>query len=192
MHSINEREDGMRGLKYALMVGALALPACEETTGPDGDAGPVLLEIEYVNYAWTPTYFGFFVDASGDVYSYNREGQPWPHAEARVITEEALNEKLSLKRTLISTRDTTEIVALKARIAQVNESQVTPEKIQCADAGLLTYRAYRYNAGNRTYEPVLLRVEGDAAQENTSQAAQDLIAYVRSLDLLEELLGCDP
>ena len=182
----------MRGLKFALMAGALALPACDEATAPDGDAAPVLLEIEYVNYAWTPTYFGFFVDATGDVYSYDREGQPWAHAEERVITEEALNEKFSLKRTLVSTRDTAEIAVLKARIAQVSESQVTPEKFECADAGLLTYRAYRYNPANRTYQPVILRVEGDAAQENTSQAAQDLIAYVRSLDLLEELLGCDP
>ena len=192
MHSINEWEDGMRGLKYALMVGALALPACDETTAPDGDTGPVLLEIEYVNYAWVPTHFGFFVDATGDVYSYNREGQPWPHAEERVITEEALDEKFSLKRTLVSTRDTVEIAALRARIIQVSKEQVTPEKMQCADAGLLTFRAYRYNAANRTYEPVLLRVEGDIAQENTSPAAQELIAYVRSLDLLEELLGCDP
>ena len=64
--------------------------------------------------------------------------------------------------------------------------------MMCADAGALTYRVYRYNAGSRTYEPVLLRVEGDYAQQNTSQAAQQLIDYVRSLNLLEELLGCDP
>jgi hypothetical protein len=182
----------MKFLKFALLTGAIALPACDETTAPDGNTGPVLLEIEYVNYAWTPTWFGFFVDASGDVYSYDREGMPWPHGEDRVITEAQLNDKFSLKRTLVTSRDTAEIAAVKARIPQVSSGQVTPEKMQCADAGLLTYRAYKYNAGNRTYEPVLLRVEGDAAQENLSPAAQDLIAYVRSLGLLEELLGCDP
>lgn len=182
----------MKAVKYALMAGAVALGACDEATGPDSETGPVLLEIEYVNYAWTPTYFGFFVDATGDVYSYNREGTPWPHGENRVITEEELNEKFSLKRTLVATRDSADIALLKARITQVNETQVTAVKNQCADAGLLAYRAYRYNSANRTYEPVLLRVEGDAAQENTSPAAQDLIAYIRSMDLLEELLGCDP
>jgi hypothetical protein len=183
---------GMKVLRYALLLGAIALPACEDTTAPHGATGEVLLEIEYVNYAWVPTYFGFFVDASGDVYSYNREGTPWPHGEDRVITEEDLNEKFSLKRTLISSRDTTEMALLRSRILQVNEAQVSAEKQQCADAGRLTYRAYKYNAGNRTYEPVLLRMEGDFAQQNTSAAAQELITYVRSLDLLEELLGCDP
>jgi hypothetical protein len=182
----------MKAMKYALMIGAVALGACDETTAPDGETGPVLLEIEYVNYAWVPTWFGFFVDASGDVYSYNREGTPWAHGEDRVITEEELNEKFSLRRTLISSRDSSEVALVRARIPQVNESQVSAERAQCADAGLLTYRAFKYNSANRTYEPVLLRMEGDIARENTSQAAQDLIAYVRSLDLLEELLGCDP
>ncbi len=182
----------MKVVKYAALLGVLALPACNETTAPDGGGAQVLLEIEYVNYAWIPTYFGFFVDAGGDVYSYNREGTPWAHGEDRVVTEEELTEKFSLKRTLVASRDSVEVALVKSRISQVNVSQVTNEKLQCADAGLLTYRAYKYNAANRTYEPVLLRVEGDAAQENVSPAAQELIAYVRSLDLLEELLGCDP
>lgn len=182
----------MRVWSYALMLGALALPACNETTGPEGSTGRVLLEIEYINYAWTPQFFGFFVDAFGDVYSYDREGAPWPHGEDRVITEEELDEKFSLKRTLVTTVDTAQIRQLGQRIGQINEGQLSAPKMMCADAGALTYRVYRYNAGSRTYEPVLLRVEGDYAQQNTSQAAQQLIDYVRSLNLLEELLGCDP
>jgi hypothetical protein len=185
-------EDGMRLGKYSLLLAALALPACNEATGPDSATAPVLLEIEYINYAWTPQYFGFFVDATGDVYSYDREGTPWAHGEDRTITEEHLNDKFSLKRTLVTTRDTSEIRQVANRIAAVNTNQLSQEKIACADAGALTYRAYRYNPANRTYTPILLRVEGDRAQENTSQSAQDLVAYIRSLDLLDELLGCDP
>jgi hypothetical protein len=182
----------MKVWRAALLLGALVLPACEETTGPGSDGAPALLEIEYINYAWTPTYFGYFVDATGDVYSYDRQGTPWPHGEAREITEEELAEKFSLRRVLLATRDSAEIVDVVANIGQLDESQVTVEKLQCADAGLLTYRAYKYNAGNRTYQPVLLRVEGDVARQNLSPAAQELIAYLRSLELLQELLGCDP
>jgi hypothetical protein len=182
----------MKFLKYAVLAGAVALPACDETTAPHGETGQILLEIEYVNYAWVPTYFGFFVDANGDVYSYDREGTPWAHDEDRVISEDDLEDKFSLKRTLITKRDSSEVRLLKTRIAAVNDGQVSAEKVQCADAGRLIYRAYKYNAGNRTYEPVLLRMEGDLARENTSQAAYEIVAYIRMLDLLEELLGCDP
>jgi hypothetical protein len=178
-------------LGYAALA-AVALAACNEATAPDADTGSVLLEIEYINYAWVPTYFGFYVDATGDVYSYDRQGTPWQHGEDRTITEEQLIEKLSLKRTLVTTRDSMEVASIANRIAEVNTNQLSAEKIQCADAGALTYRAYKYNPGNRTYQPILLRVEGDLARQNTSQAAQELIAYIRSLDLLEELLGCDP
>jgi hypothetical protein len=175
-----------------LLLSALALAACNDTTGPDEETGPILLEIEYINYAWTPQFFGFYVDASGDVYSYNREATPWSHGEDRTITEEQLNDKFSLKRVLVTTRDSTEVAVIANRIAEVNTNQVSQPSNQCADAGALTYRAYRYNPGNRTYQPVVLRVEGDFAHQNTSPAAQDLIAYIRSLGLIQELLGCDP
>jgi hypothetical protein len=180
----------MRFGKYALLLCALA--ACNEPTAPDGSHGEFLLEIEYVNYAWTPQFFGFVVDARGDIYSYDRADAPWPHRAANVVTEAQLNEKFSLNRELVATRDSAEVPTLAMRINQITANQLSPQKNACADAGALTYRAYRYHADDRTYVPVLLRVEGDLAQENTSQAAQDLITYIRSLGLLEELLGCDP
>ena len=181
----------MNGLaKFAVLLCTLA--GCNDPSGPDSSHGEILLEIEYVNYAWTPQFFGFFVDAQGDIYSYNRGGTPWVPTSDRAITPEQLAEKFSLQRTLVGTRDSSEVVTVATRINQVNNNQLTPATNTCADAGALTYRAYRYNADNRTYIPVLLRVEGDIARVNTSPAAQDLIAYIRALGLLEELLGCDP
>jgi hypothetical protein len=181
----------MRLGKYAVLLCALA--ACNtETTGLNGSTGPVLLEIEYVNYAWTPQFFGFFVDATGDVYSYNREGAQWAHRDATVVTEEQLTQKFSLKRVLVTTRDSAEVANVAARITQVNTTQLSAEKFVCADAGILTYRAYQYHAGSRTYTPVPLRMQGDLARQNTSQAAQDLIAYIRSLGLLTEMGDCGP
>ena len=176
----------------AVAVATAALGACNETTAPDAEGTQVLLEIEYVNYAWVPTYFGFYVDDTGDIYSYDRQGTPWQHGEDRTITEEQLTEKFSLKRTLVGTRDSIEVAAVRNRIAEVNAGQLSQERNQCADAGALTYRAYKYNPGNRTYQPILLRMEGDVARQNTSAAAQELVNYIRSLDLLDELLGCDP
>ena len=156
----------MRLGKHTLLplLAAASLAACNETTGPDDARAPVLIEIEYVNYAWTPQFFGFFVDASGDVSSYNREGAPWDHRDASAITEERLAEKFSLKRTLVTTRDTAELRTVATKVNQVNPGQLTEQKLVCADAGTLTYRAYKYNAGSRTYTPVLLRVEGDLAK----------------------------
>ena len=172
-----------------LLIAATLLGCSNDPTAPPVDPTRVLLEIEYINYAWTPTYKGFFIDGSGDIYSYDREGAQWAHENASSVTEAQLMSKY-LKRTLVSTRDSAELPTVAARIAQINANQVTPQKSECADAGVLKYKAYKYDDGR--YTPVLLRAQGDHAQQNTSSAAQELIAYVRSLGLWTEMLGCDP
>lgn len=182
----------MRLGKYVMIAAAVTVGACEETTAPEPNPSRVLLEIEYINYAWVATYAGFFIDAKGDIYSYDREGAPWPYGERQVLTEQQLNEKFEPKRTLVSSRNGEEVATVATRISQLNPDQLSARKGECADAGVLTYRAYKYNAAARTYEPVLLRAEGDLAQQNTSGAGQELIAYVRSLGLFNEMPGCDP
>jgi hypothetical protein len=173
------------------LVAALVVAACSNPAEPTGETGPVLLEIEYVNYAWVPTFLGFFVDASGDVYSYDRNGAQWQNDDDE-ITHAELQEKFAPNRTLISSRDDQEIAVVAARIAQVVPGQLSQQNMSCADAGVLTYRAYHFNSVNRTYRPILLRSEGDIAQQNLSAPAQELIAYVRSLNLHTEFPGCDP
>lgn len=177
--------------KYAPLLGVM-LMGCQEATGPEFATGAVLLEIEYINYAWTPTFFGYYLDAAGNVYAYDRNGTPWPPGGKPAFTQDELEEKFARGRILHATRDSAEVAEVTSRIVQIDPARVTAEKQECADAGLLTYRAYQYDPDTRTYQPVLLRAEGDVAQENTSPAAQALIDYIRSLDLLEELLGCDP
>jgi hypothetical protein len=180
----------MRFGLYAVLLCALA--ACNDPSGPGGTHGEFLLEVEYMNYAWSPQFAGFYVDAQGDVYSYDRKGAFWEHHEARVVSEAQLTEKFSLNRVLVTTRDSAEVAAVAARINQINPNQLSQEKYPCADAGAFTFRAYRYNSRYGTYTPVLLRVEGDRAQENTSQAARDLVTYLRSLGLLAGIPVCGP
>ena len=176
--------------RTVLLLAVATLIGCNnEPAAPALDSSRVLLEIEYINYAWTPTYKGFFIDGAGDIYSYDREGAQWAHQEARSVTDAQLMSKY-LNRTLVSSRDSADLPTVAARIALVDVNQVSPQKAECADAGILKYKAYKFGDGK--YTPVVLRAEGDFAQQNTSAAAQELIAYVRSLGLWTEMPGCDP
>ena len=178
---------------FAVIVAAFAVNGCKnDTAGPENSRAPVLLEIEYVNYAWVPTFKGFFLDAQGDIYSYDREGAQWPDRDSQVLTEKQLLDKFSLKRELVQSVGGPAATSVAAKIALINQSQLSQPKTECADAGVLTYRAYTHGAIDGTYVPVLLRAEGDVARLNTSAAAQELIAYIRSLELITEMLGCDP
>jgi hypothetical protein len=173
------------------LAAALVLAACNDPEGPTPESGQVLLEIEYSNYAWVPTFGGFFVEGSGDIYSYDRNGQPFDNDDD-VLTETELQSKLAPNRILVATRDSQEVATIAARITQVVPDQLSLPVSRCADAGALTYRAYRFNSATRTYRPILLRTEGDMAQENLSPAAQQLVAYVQSLNLHSGMSMCAP
>ena len=153
----------------------------------------VLLEIEYINNAVGPAYHGFVIEGSGDIFRYDRQGAPFAYQDSAEIEPNDLEGKFAPVKSLIVTRPPEEITPLLTLIeVAATQAEYSDPKLACADAGTLTYRAYMFDTIKGRYIPVVLRIEGDFAILNTSQAAQELIAYIRSLDLIDELLGCDP
>lgn len=177
------------------MVSVLILVAgaagCSEPSGL-GVAERVLLEIEYINRAAGTTYFGFHIDGSGNVYRYDRNGSSWERQDSTAHTPAELSGKYAPINNLQFTRPRAEVSGLIPAIDEAALGSLSEPHMPCADAGTLKYLAYTYDPDAGRYTTVLLRVEGDLAQLNTSPAAQDLIAYFRSLALLAELAGCDP
>lgn len=167
------------------MIGCTSDPASQDTT-----TGNVLVEVEYINYAWGRDYFGFFLNGQGEVYKYDRKGSAWTAQDSTVFSAVALEEKYA-SRTLLQTRAASEVGGVESKVGTLTPS-LSGEKHQCADAGTLTYWAYKYDGSTARYTRYLLRREGDVAQQNTSAAAQDLITYIRSLGLIQEFIGCDP
>jgi hypothetical protein len=165
--------------------------ACSGSSGLS-EAERVLLEVEYINQATGPTYFGFHVDGSGDVYRYDRNHASWERQDSAAHTPEELSGKYAPVNNLLFTRPRAEVRALIPTIDEAALGTLSEPHSPCADAGTLRYLAYTYDPDAGRYTAVLLRVEGDLAQVNTSAAAQELIAYIRSLALLPELTGCDP
>jgi hypothetical protein len=152
----------------------------------------ILLEIEYINNAVGPTYSGFVIEGSGDIYRYDRQGAAFAFQDSAELEPADLEGKFAPVKTLVATRPPEEILPLLNLINVAATGDYSEPKQECADAGTLSYRGYEFDTIRGRYNPVLLRSEGDFAVVNTSQAAQELIAYIRSLDLIEELLGCDP
>jgi hypothetical protein len=179
-------------IKNCLTVVALAglAAGCSDSVGLQ-EQDRVLLEIEYINYAFNPTYFGWFIDASGRVFRYDQDLPTAPNTSIAEWTPEELSEKFGIYFE-VAQRPLAEINGLDAQISAAAAGSLSPAKMECADAGTLTYRAFTYDRQDEVYRSVLLRVEGDVARQNTSQAAQQLIAYIRSLQLLPELEDCDP
>lgn len=179
-------------IKRLIAIAALAGVAagCSDTVGLQ-EQDRVLLEVEYINYAFSPTYFGWFVDLSGRVFRYDQDLGVAPNQSIAEWTPQELNEKFGIFYE-IARRPVSEVTGLDALIEAAAAGSLSPAKLECTDAGTFTYRAFLYDRRDEVYRAVPLRVEGDIARQNTSQAAQQLIAYIRSLNLIPEPEGCDP
>ena len=170
---------------------ALAAAGCGSSMEP-GDGTRVLLEVEYINNATSPQYYGFYLDDAGNLYHYDRLGVAWDLQDSTTINPPDFSDKFVPIRNFTDRRPQSEVTYVMSRIDDAANGPYSAVKSECNDAGRLTYRAFKQNINPLNYTPVLLLQEGDSAQQNTSQAAQDLIAYIRSLKLLDEISGCGP
>lgn len=178
-----------------LAAAALVLAACDsDSTGPKlGDRPPVLFEIEYMNYAYVPTWKGFYIDASGKLYSYDRSAasdtMPQPRND---YTHADLMEKFNVNRKLVRTISTDSLQDMAELIPAAAAGTVTPAADKCADAGILQFRAYIYKANTGRFEKVPIRMEGDQIQVNQAEAAGELFEWLDGMALVNHIEDCQP
>lgn len=153
----------------------------------------VLFEIEYSNYAFTPVWKGFYVDAMGVVWSYDRSDErPDPAGERHELTHDELMLKYSPRRERVRETPLTEIIGLFDMIPAAGRGRVTAPVTRCADAGVLSFRAFYFDMATQRYTPIVLRREGDVIQTNTSVEAGRIYTWLNALELVQHISGCEP
>jgi hypothetical protein len=173
---------------------ALLLPACDLGTEPEiTDRAPVLFEIEYVNYAFVPTWRGFYIDATGTLFSYDRssERDAFPPDKAE-FTHEELMQKYDPNRSRVRALPTADVQTASVLIPAAASGTLGPSQTRCADAGVLSFRAYIFDHTRQVFRTVVIRYEGDRAQANQSDAARQIFQYLDSLKLVQHINGCEP
>jgi hypothetical protein len=150
-----------------------------------------LFEIEHVNHAWGLFWAGLVIDREGNIYAYDHGHEVWVLADTDSYTEAELEDKYEHGSRYVGRIDESTIVHQFNRIARVSE-RVSEPQYPCADAGGLTYRAFRYKPATGHYRPLLLRQEGDVVMENTSDAGEELADWLRSLVSALDNAGIEP
>lgn len=165
---------------------ALVLAGCQLLIDSDSDAEAVkqkvLFEIQYINHAWGFVHHGVYVDRTGAVYRYDREGEPWRAERDSSFTEAELLDKYSRGRERIGQIDTETLSERVTWIDAAAGGRLTAPDFVCNDAGVLSFLAYQYDAETQRYTPVILRQSGDLFRENTSSRAEQLVTWLRTLD----------
>ncbi len=145
----------------------------------------LLFEASYVNYAWGFTYSGIYVNAAGEVWSYqSKDGAPRdPSLEVSVkasMTEAEITAKYASSAKLLTTVPKDVLLAKLASAREAERGALT-ESGNCADYGVITYVAWRYDPGSGQYAPTRLGADGDAASRNSSPSAEVVVEWLASL-----------
>lgn len=168
--------------------------ACSQVIGGEPlEPGSVLFEVEYVNFAWAPTWYGFHVDRDGNVFRYRLDDPRPTDAADEVFSEAELRAKYDQNRALLRTLPADEVLARYQRVDEAVAGPYTEPRGTCADAGGVRYSAMIHDPSTDSYRRVLLRQTGDVARANLSAAARELFAWLKQIDPeFARISGCDP
>jgi len=172
---------------------SLAGASCTEPLAPP-EPGDVLFEVEYLNFAWVPTWQGFVVEADGEVYAYDLGDttRQWPPEDDDFSAAE-LAAKYAHGRRLVRAVSPTEVSSMYSRVDFALAGTVTPPLGVCFDAGIVRYSALLFDGSTGTYHRVLLHQRGDVARTNTAPAAREMYQWLAGVTATGADLGiCDP
>ena len=144
------------------------------------------------NSAWGYTLSGRVIDSDGRLWSYGHRGKAWlpqvlEEGDARYYSEADLSEKYTEARQSGTVDSAT--LADKAKLIEV--AALGPMNIEdggARDAGYSGCHAYVRDAPHRRYRDIDLGSDAgvnDARVKNENEAAQQLLAWLRSVDVAQ-------
>lgn len=195
--------------RFPIVIGlaiiALFWLSCDSAFVPDGDDGSqtmptlpddqaILFEVSYVNYAWSYSCLGWYVNAEGQRYSYSYQSddEPWQPQDHQAVTEQELLDKYSHGAQFLGEIDSIEFAVAKDLIPASAIGEMTDTLSQCIDAGRFRYLAYVRDDTTLTYHPVLLYQHGDDALRNRSEPARYLFEWLRTVSGNQGRIFCPP
>jgi len=161
-----------RSMKRLSLAATLALvAACGRSANflPPEDVAAPLFEVEYENYAWSPTWTGFYVDGEGNVYAWDRHGIQDATLSANELTPTQLAQKYA-GRSIRKALSKDEVLQRYQQAAQAAQTGLTAPRGACADAGVTRFSAWVLDSGDGKYHRVLLHQRGDEAITRHSDA----------------------
>ena len=147
-----------------------------------------LFDCYRTNSAWGYTLSGRLIDVDGRLWTYGRRGKAWlpqamEDAGVRFYPAADLLEKYTDAQQSGSV-DAATLAEKSKLIADAAAGQMVPEDSGVRDAGYSGCHAYVRNAAHRGYRDVDLGSDGgvnDTRVKNDSEAAQQLLAWLRSI-----------
>lgn len=164
-------------IALCLLFAALVLPACSGDEITVSDEQEIFFEVNYVNYAWGFQNNGFLIDKSGRVHTFDKP-KDWKFAGSGPITLAEMDERLAKTTIANYTVPAGELAQYIDKLKRVSDKEFTDPASVGADMGASAYYVYRYDAGTKTYNAVLLQSVGDNNVYNKDSDAKEIAEWL--------------
>ena len=179
------------GLSVTFLALTLALAGCGDSNSPVPGNQRYFFEIEYINHAWGTRHNGYVFDHEGKVFAYDHGNQEWKPQDKENVTAQELEAKFSSNRRQATFVSPGALAEMIGNLKRVDPKNLSDSRRLCADAGATAYRAWIFNHDSETYQPLLLRLEGDHFQANLSPEADTVYEWLDST-VHGDLGNCEP
>jgi hypothetical protein len=169
-------------LLISLAVIAFMLLSCQKETYQLPDDQPVYFEYKYQNFAWGYQHHGWLIDNEGKVRYYSMP-EEWRIAEVDGISKENLLFNLSQTDSIITQIDKKVLDEKLSLIPKAKDGEITTPENHMFDAGTASLYAYYYDRSTKKYKGVLLAQSGDWECHNTSEAAVQLVEWMKENEM---------
>jgi hypothetical protein len=142
----------------------------------------LLFQYEYINYAWGYQHNGFIVDNHGNVLTFNNP-ENWNFQDNdHYLTEEQAFENIGKCTPTGIKIPEEEIHKYSGYIKNIASSKVTALKNVAADAGSKEYVCFQFSENTKTYQGVLIKMEGDFSCENLNFFSKKVITWMKDIN----------
>ncbi len=161
---------------------------CHNYAFADEAVGKIIFDCYYANAAWGYQLSGVYIDSTGQIFKYNRNGNPWlpdsVKSGANVYPQSDLMEKY-LNTELVG-KIGQKMLDEKIQLIKSAATGTISNKATAFDAGERSCVAYIYNRNAKSYRAITLGSKGDVTTINSAPAAQELYAWLQDYWKLEK------
>ena len=172
----------MKNLVYILIL-LFTISACnKEKKTTNHTTKAIVLEVEYINFAWGFQHTSSLIDTNGVIHSYNNtnyDNKSWVFPDSLgYISETDLQHNYNLTNLASETINLDTIKQAVTLISGVETNNLSIKTNVGADMGETNYYAYIFDETANKYKKLFLAKCGDTYQLNNNANAQSILHLV--------------
>ena len=146
-----------------------------------GDAGNLIFQSEYINYAWGYSHGGWMMDTSGQVKRFQKSAK-WVFPDSLgYVSSSDMQKNLAACDSVLEQISAKDLTLYSGKAFTCVDGTMTKPQMTMADAGENIFAIYVYETAKNRYKRIILKETGDWSQENLAPNAAAVVDWMKTI-----------